>query len=344
MMNRINVIANVSGRWNKSHLWLTTTLLLTSWLALSGALLIENPDWRHALFIALTLTLAIITVWLHHNVFPPGKMRTVSTLAQLIESRSELDHSPIVFENPPSEIQPIITAFNHLLDRERDRARQEHDFSTEASHELRTPLAGIRLQAQIAQRTQDPAQREKALSHILKAIDKSTHLVEQLLALSRLNHSDGSQEYSPIKLDEFCRQMAASVADEATRRHITLSVSSAIAPLHILAQEEHLKVFMHHVLHNALRYTPDHGRVEIHWFDSGQGNVALSVSDSGPGIAPEYYAQAMAPLQKVIDGNKRGPGLGLAIAQRVAEMHNTELSLDRASIGGLAVSLALPVA
>lgn len=193
-------------RW----LWFINCVLIVNWLGLAVLLIREHADWRLELFVALTIVLSGLIIWLQHRSMPRQKIRIIRQLANDIEQRRVNLLEPLPLENLPEEVVPLVSALNHLLGRETERLQMDHAFSSEASHELRTPLAGIRLQAQIAQRTHDPAERENANNNIIKAIDRCTHLIEQLLTLSRLTRQKAEFHSETVNLEELCRKTTAA--------------------------------------------------------------------------------------------------------------------------------------
>ncbi len=140
------------------------------------------------IFISLIIftVASIVLMVLLYQTAPLRIRNAVAKFGKDIELVNDGQLSQLNDKHYPPTLKPQIKMVNGHFQLEQDRIRQEETFSSEASHELRTPLAGIRLQAQIAQRTQDPEQRDKALSNIIKSIDKSSKTLQLLLTLSRL--------------------------------------------------------------------------------------------------------------------------------------------------------------
>ncbi|HQQ71008.1 MAG TPA: ATP-binding protein, partial [Alicycliphilus sp.] len=226
---------------------------------------------------------------------------------------------------------------------------QQH-FVADAAHELRSPLAALKLQVQGLQRAPDAATRALAVQRLGSGIDRATRLIEQLLALARQEAQIASgQAPTPVRLAELARQAVADVAPAAQQRGIDLGLvplapeaQGASVPGHAQA----LAILLRNLLDNAIKYTPQGGRVDMQ-LQASSDDVTLLVDDSGPGIAPEERERV---LQRFHRGPQRddggaqvaGSGLGLAIADSIARMHGARLELAQApQLGGLRVSLRL---
>jgi signal transduction histidine kinase len=325
----------------KPTLWITTVALGLCWVAFAIVLILKHASWQIDLFVAVILTLSTFSLWLHHHSIPIKKMADIDVLAQIIQKRDTNNLEPLPITGQPDEIQPLLAALNQFLKLEKDRVNQEYTFSSEASHELRTPLTGIRLQTQIAQRTDNTKQRDKALNNIVKAVDKSTRLVEQLLTFSRLNQYYQQASLASHNITELCQRWADDYQTLAQPRMITVTFAfDGTQPLFILSCEEHIEIVLKNLLDNALRYTPSGGiiQISVQLMDNNT-KVKLQVEDSGPGIATGDYNRVQEPLQKSVDGQKRGSGLGLALVKRVAEVNNSQLLLEPSSLGGLSATI-----
>ena len=137
-----------------------------------------------------SMPLAVLLIWL---AVADG-LRPLRRLRSQITHRSADQLDPIEMRNIPIEIRPLTAALNGLMKRLDLALSAERHFAADASHELRTPFAAIRTHAQIAQRSKDAEERHEALAQLIRGIDRASHLISQLLLLSRLHHqrlSDG---------------------------------------------------------------------------------------------------------------------------------------------------------
>jgi two-component system OmpR family sensor kinase len=215
-------------------------------------------------------------------------------------------------------------------------------FVADAAHELRSPLAALRLQVQGLQRARDEATRELALERLLAGIDRATRLVEQLLLLARQQASASSGEPAqPVPLVDLARAALVDAAALAQQRGIDLGLAQADA-VAMLGHPDALRILLRNLLDNAIRYTPEGGRIDVSVQREGDA-LLLSVDDSGPGIAEADRARVLDRFYRVQGSPAGGSGLGLAIVQAIAQMHGASLTLSTApGLGGLRVQLRFP--
>jgi hypothetical protein len=131
-----------------------------------------------------SMPLAVLLIWLAVT----DGLRPLRRLRSQITHRSADQLDPIEMRSIPTEIRPLTAALNGLMKRLDRALAAERHFAADASHELRTPFAAIRTHAQIAQRSKDAQERHEALAQLIRGIDRASHLISQLLILSRLHH------------------------------------------------------------------------------------------------------------------------------------------------------------
>jgi two-component system sensor histidine kinase QseC len=242
------------------------------------------------------------------------------------------------------EIMQLATEIQTHLSLESDRLVKEQSFSSDASHELRTPLSGMRLQAQVAQRTKDENQREKALEYIIEAVDRSTRLVQQLLIYSRLTKRRTQTEKSLLDMKEQLTQVLTNHMQNIVKKDLSLIKHfSEDTELLVDANKDQMLALLENILQNALEYTPDKGELRIS-LSHEQDRIKITVEDTGPGIVETDLERVVIPFQKSSDGSQEGTGLGLAICERVAYLHQGTMTLGNSALGGLLVEVTLPQA
>ena len=259
--------------------------------------------------------------------------RPLRDLARELQARRPGDDTPIAPERVVSEVRPLIAALNALFERTRSLIAHTRRFTADAAHELRSPLAALRVQAEVAQlAAHDPAARQHALAQLITGIDRATRLVEQLLALSRLDPMDALPDPQPLDWPGLLQTALHDTQPAAGKRRITLTLNDAGGPSPLPAQGNStlLALLLRNLLDNAVRYTPEGGHVTLRRDANG-----LAVEDDGPGIAPEYLARIQERFFRPPGQTQSGSGLGLSIAQRVAELHGLQLTLENRPEGGL---------
>ena len=291
--------------------------------------------------IALMLpALMLIVGWVvSRSLAPVERVR-----AQLAKRAAE-DLSPVGEGGLPAEIKPMVQELNSLLGRVQQSFTAQQHFVADAAHELRSPLTALNLQVQALQRAPDEPTRALAQTRLAAGIARASHLVEQLLLLAR-QEADGS-EHRPVALEPLMRQVMAEMTTAAQARQIDLGLLRADA-LSATGNAAALATLLRNLLGNAIKYTPEGGRVDVSLLqgDGGQGALIL-IDDSGPGIAEADRERVFDRFYRTADAAEQahvvpGSGLGLAIAKVIADKHGATLSLGLApTLGGLRVELLM---
>ena len=241
----------------------------------------------------------------------------------------------------PDEVAPLVDTLNDLLVRLDQALAAQRRFIADAAHELRTPLTAVKLQAQIARRAETGTEREAALAQLADGVDRATHLVDQLLGLARLEPVASQVAFTPLALDVLVKQAVADLSVLAEARDIDLGVGECQA-LRLAGHAESLRAMLDNLIDNAVRYTPDGGRVDVELREV-DGMARLTVSDTGPGIPAAERERVLERFQRLAGAEIPGSGLGLAIVRQVVALHGGSLGLDDAEDGGLRVTLLLPL-
>ena len=213
------------------------------------------------------------------------------------------------------------------------------EFVANVSHELRTPITNIRSYAETLAENPDlpPDTTASFLGVILSESDRMTHIVQDLLTLSRFDsgHSELNLTTFPFAglLEESCQAMRI----EAQRRGHTLRLEGTGGLPAIRADRERISQVVMNVLSNAIKYTPDGGRISIRAGRRGEERVWMEVEDNGIGIPAEDRGRIFERFYRVDKARSResgGTGLGLSIAQEIVRQHQGSLTLvDRPGPG-----------
>ena len=266
------------------------------------------------------IPLAVILVWFGLS----QGLRPLARLRSRIEARRPSDMSEISARGVPDDLVPLIDAFNALIGRTRKNMQAQQRFIADAAHQLRTPLAGLKMQAQLAQRETDPAALRLALNNVASGVDRSNRLVSQMLALARAEALE-TQSFQRIDLTELVRQLATDWFDRAIDRGIDFGFE-ADDDAAIPGNEFLVREMVSNLIDNALRYTPSGGRVTVSVLPMGDFAI-VEVADSGIGI-PEPEAELIfEPFYRVDDSHSEGSGLGLAIVRQIADLHRANIAL-----------------
>ncbi|MDA3868724.1 MAG: ATP-binding protein [Gammaproteobacteria bacterium] len=300
-------------------------------------LITKLSDDLFLLFITLIPALSIV-MWL---AITQG-LAPLHNLASQIGRRDASKLDAVSDINAPTEIQTIAGALNSLLSRLSQALDRERRISSDAAHELRTPLAAVRLHAELAKKSTTESDRNTALNHVLQSIDRTTHLVDQLLTLAKLEPEVFSKNLATLNLNSIVIEETAMLAPMAHRKNIELSVDE-LADAFISADNTSLRLLIRNLLDNAISYTQDNGIIKVK-VRSTNGSVNLIIQDNGPGISAEQRERVCERFYRIGDSEVPGCGIGLSIVMRVVELHHATLKMSRPAGGtGLNVTVSFPV-
>ncbi len=282
--------------------------------------------------------LLLIALWVW--VATRGGLAALNGIARQIGSRAAHQLHSVTPEQAPEEIRPMLDALNDLFRRVDATLEAERRFTADAAHELRTPLAALHAQAQVALRARDDAERERSLQQLREGLARASHLVEQLLALARLDPEVSPGEWSVVDLAAITADACAETGPLILERNIDFDLD---APQHapVAGNAAWLRLLVRNLVDNAARYAPDGGRVEVR-VERCDDVVRLCVHDNGPGIPEADRGRVFDRFHRIAGSGMPGSGLGLSIAARVAELHRAPLTLGGSPLGGLAACLHLP--
>jgi len=294
--------------------------------------------YRIALFGLLLVALATLAIWWSiHRVF-----RVLQASADEVSARTPDELADVRLAGAPDELHPLLLEINRLFGRVRHSRDNEQRFTADAAHELRTPLAAIKTNLQVLQRARSADEREEFIAALGASVERATRLVNQLLALARLDPQAQETALAPGELAHLLAQQTPQWQALAAPYRLSLAVNLAPAPCALHADS--LQMLLRNLVENALRYTPAPGAVEISCGVEA-GRSYLRVADTGPGIAKDMHERVFERFVRLGGKQLPGSGLGLSIVRRIAERHGAAIVLGAGLQGrGLAVTLVFPAA
>jgi two-component system sensor histidine kinase QseC len=267
-------------------------------------------------------------------------LKPLQQLRQEVKQRTASRLEPVAMEGVPVEVAPLTQALNDLFYRLQQAFEGERRFTADAAHELRTPLAALKIQAQVALRSIDDSERQVALKNVLRGVDRSTRLVEQLLTLARVDPETIATNYKKVDLQSLATAVILDLEPLAQLKQIKLTLNEGMS-LSVLGDDALLTLMLRNLLDNAIRYTPIGGRVAVSLRNIE--SVAIEVIDSGPGIPIAEREKVLERFYRISGNGEEGSGLGLSIVRRIAELHGARLILsDNEVCMGLLVSIIWP--
>ena len=269
------------------------------------------------------------------------RFKSLQRLATSIGQRSPDRLDPIALSGVPSEIQPIIEQTNRLLQRVADSIDQERRFTADAAHEIRTPLAVIRTYAQVAAAATAPEERARALTSMVQASDRATHLLGQLLTMARLDNDALTRDFVTCDLRRIAVDVIAEITPNALEKQVEVMLDEG-APAWVRGEPALLAVLLRNLIDNAIRYSPAETFVAV-TIKTVDGKIRLAVSDQGPGIPEHERERVLSRFTRLAGSTASGSGLGLSIVHRIAQLHGATLTLqDGPGEYGLSVCVTLP--
>jgi heavy metal sensor kinase len=244
------------------------------------------------------------------------------------------------------ELQRLSDTLNEMLARIETAFHRVTEFTADASHELRTPIALIRTEAELALRkSRGEAEYRESLRHILLEAERTTTLIEQLLAMARADSGRETLHMQPVDLREMLGNVAQSWQQVASIRNLQFTAKITDHDSFVLGDAEALRRVADILLDNAFKYTLSPGEVELSLNQEG-GRIAITVRDSGVGVAEEDQTKIFERFYRVDKARNRergGVGLGLSIAQWIVSQHRGTLAVESRLGHGSIFRVELPV-
>jgi two-component system, OmpR family, sensor kinase len=267
-------------------------------------------------------------------------LRPLKDVARDLETRSEFDWGQILDAGLPTEILPFVVAIRRLLARVAESMAQQRRFLTDAAHELRSPLTALSLQAERLETADMSGEAQTRLADLRRGIGRTRRLLDQLLALARAQHEPGRMR--PTSLNGVIRAVLEDLMPLAQAKRLDVGLVTE-RDLVLLVSEIDLTMLLKNLLDNAIRYTPDGGRIDLS-AAAGPDGAILRVQDTGPGISPEDRQRVFDPFHRAAAPDAVGSGLGLSIVKAIVERLGGGISLGRSPSAGLEVVVTMPKA
>ncbi len=287
-------------------------------------------------FLILVPILLLIVADLVRKLFRP-----LSALSTEIDQRAEQELHPVEELHLPVEVRPFVVAINRLLARVAQSMDAQRRFVADAAHELRSPLTALSLQAERLSETELSGPARERLIALRQGIERGRNLLEQLLTLAKAQAVPSSPN-SPVSVQHIYRRVLEDFMSLAEAKHIDIGVVGE-QDAQVLVNEFDLMAVIKNLVDNAIRYTPEGGRVDLSVV-SANGNAMLQIKDSGPGIPMGERERVFDPFYRTVGSNQPGSGLGLSIVKAISDRIGAEVRLtfsDEAKQSGLCVSVVV---
>ncbi len=266
---------------------------------------------------------------------------SLKRVARAVSRRDPNNLTPVNHTMVPIEILPLVEELNKLFERLNHTLLREKRFSSDAAHELRTPLAALRMHAQVAFGEKDREKQGEQLKKLIVCVDRATHVVQQLLTLSRMVPEQAATDSSRMNLVQVACEVIADEVPVAIEKNIDLCFECEEEEVLIMANPTAIGILLRNLIDNAIRYSPAHSSVQIHvTIESARQEVVLHVTDSGPGIPDTLKERVFERFFRIFGTQTTGSGLGLAIVAQISQIYSAKLKLKTPDSGiGLCVEV-----
>lgn len=301
-------------------------------IARDGALRTVMP------FLILVPVLLLIVADLVRKMFRP-----IAALSKEIDQRADQALHPVEDSHLPVEVRPFAVAINRLLARVGQSMESQRRFVADAAHELRSPLTALSLQAERLAEVEMSSLARERLTVLRQGIERGRSLLDQLLTLAKAQSATDLPK-SPVSVQAIYRRVLEDLIPLAEAKHIDIGVEGT-QDAEVWASELEMIAVVKNLVDNAIRYTPEGGRVDLS-VGASEGKAILRIQDNGPGIPLAERDRVFDPFYRVLGSEQIGSGLGLSIVQTISHRLGAEIRLgfvDETQQTGLKVSVIVPM-
>lgn len=282
---------------------------------------------------ALTGTVATV-VWFGVNL----GLRPLLDLEDAISARTSSDLRPIQ-RHVPAETRGLVSRLNSLFGQMESAMEAQNEFISNAAHQLRNPIAGVLAMAEAVRTAPTPEAAKDRAEELLSSARHAKDLANKLLTLERIRAAPTNPDVARVDVNSLVTDVAEIFAAEASREHVAIAAHPSDDPAEIVADGVMVREAIANLADNALR----HGGRSLSKIDISvtreNGSVRVAVADNGQGVSAEDVPMMLSRFGQASPG--AGSGLGLSIAEAVADRHGGRLELDTRETG-LTVSLEIP--
>ncbi|MDP2953832.1 MAG: HAMP domain-containing sensor histidine kinase, partial [Chloroflexota bacterium] len=288
------------------------------------------------------LATSLLAAGILYLVFDRLVTQRLSRLGKLAHALSLGDYSARAAVEGKDEVDTLGRSFNEMAQRLGEVEKLKSEFLAMVSHDLKTPLGLIRNAAEIMQDSEEPHGRDlqhKLASSIIQNVDRTGSLVDDLLDLARLEAGQAELERQPVEVPLTIQESVSAATPLLMQKghSLELELPATLSP--VLADPARLKQILLNLLYNAIRFTPEGGRITLR-AQEDTTLTTIEVADNGPGIPQEVQSRLFERFYRW--GPQGGAGLGLAITKQLVELHGGHIWVRSAPGKGSAFSFTLP--
>lgn len=272
-------------------------------------------------------------------------LRPIDRITRTAQSTEASDLSRrIDYHGPPDEVGRLARTFDQMVARLQAAFERERRFTADAAHELRTPLSILKGKLEVTlSRSRSPRTYRAALEELSQQVERLIRLSNELLILSRLEVEKHTWVWVPVDLADLLESILEQIQPIAGQNQLHLDVDLQ-PPLSVVGDLDQLTSLFLNLVDNAVKYTPPGGEVSVHGWADGD-RVWVKIQNTGPGIAAEHLSHLFEPFYRADASRSRhsgGAGLGLAIAQEIAQGHGGMIEAESHPGQGVTFTTVLP--
>jgi heavy metal sensor kinase len=301
--------------------------------------------WEMATVLGIGLPLTVILVALTGYLVAARALKPVDSMAQrAAQITAEQLNERLQIENPKDELGQLGAAFNTTLARLERSFDQLRRFTADASHELRTPLTAIQSVGEVSLKMPgDVSYYRDTIGSMLEETNRLTQLVDSLLTMARADAGRVQLRRVEVNLFDLAGETIGLLEVLAEEKQQTILIDGNRSTT-VKADRTILRQSLVNLVHNALKYSPDHGEIRLRIHETEQDAI-VEVEDSGPGIAPEHRTRIFERFYRADKSRTRaagGAGLGLSIAQWAVLAHGGTIAVQSEPGSGSIFKICLP--
>jgi len=276
--------------------------------------------------------------------------RIIKPIKKMTDTVKNITHEDLSLrvkaENVDEELGRLIEAFNDMVSRLGESFEYITDSSSYIAHELKTPIAIIRGESEFAlKKERDKEEYKRVISVSLEETKRMVKIIEDLLLLTKMNYQPDVLKFEQIDLTQFIRIIYEQAKILASKKNITVNINTPEETGMVNADELHLRRLFFNLIDNAIKFTPVSGSITINLRYEDQ-KAAVSIIDTGIGIEEENVPKLFDKFFRIdttIKDTSPSSGLGLSIAQSIAELHKGEISVTSRVGQGTTFTVSLPI-
>jgi len=280
-----------------------------------------------ALFFLLFFIIIIVIIVINKELRPLKKLTSQVSLI------SPTKIEKIEGNNLPEELKPFIDSFNSLIEKLLNSLESEKRFTDYAAHELNTPLTAIRLQAQILLNQDYNKNHRQEFNNLIEAVDSASHLINQLLTLSRINGGLDKNSMKKISLTNLIDDIIENLAKEISQKNLKIikNFENISSKNSVRIHKIYCQILLKNLLDNAIKYSPENSAITID-IKKTIDIVDIKISNYSDNIlsidTKKVFENFYRSNKSSQTRNVVGSGLGLAIAKKIVELHNGSISFN----------------